>query len=77
MSETLALFQHVTPANPPQWRSLYGNLHGIGGTPRSDVKCYKQTELHAPFHSTEDRSFPVFRQALHALFPEPSPYESR
>lgn len=75
MAETLQQFQHVTPANPPQWRTLYGNLHGIGGKQHQDVKAYHGGALHRPFHSTEPRSFPAFEAQLAAMFPELSRYE--
>jgi len=81
MAEVLALFQHVEPSTPPQWRSLYGNLVGIGGEPAADVKhigprAYTTARLSRPFHSTDDGSFPAFRRQLGELFPEPSPYEA-
>lgn len=75
MAETLQLFQHVTPANPPQWRSLYGNMHNIGGQQRDDVKAYQAGKLNQPYHSTEPRSFPAYRDQLAAMFPAPSRYE--
>lgn len=75
MAQTLAQFQHVTPANPPQWRTLMGNMHHVGGKQRQDVKAYHASELHRPFHSTEPRSFPAFEGQLAAMFPEPGKYE--
>ena len=75
MAETLAQFQHVTPDNPPQWRSLSGNISKIGGKQHQDVKAYHASELHRPYHSTEPRSFPAFKEKLAAMFPEPSRYE--
>lgn len=75
MAETLTLFQHVTPDNPPQWRTLYGNLHNIAGRRHRDVKAYHQAQLHRPYHSTEDRSFAGFASQLAHLFPNPSRYE--
>ncbi|AYQ98492.1 hypothetical protein SEA_REPTAR3000_6 [Mycobacterium phage Reptar3000] len=76
MAEVLELFRYVHPQNPPQWRSLYGNLADHGGEQLKDVKCFNGSALRRPFHSTEDRSFPAFRAALHKLFPDPSPYEA-
>lgn len=75
MADTLARFQYVTPDNPPQWRSLYGNLHAPAAERHHDVKSYGAGELHRPFHSTEDRSFVAFEQQIHELFPTPSRYE--
>lgn len=75
MAQTLQQFQHVTPDNPPQWRTLVGNMHDLGGKQRQDVKAYHGGELHRPFHSTEPRSFPAFRDKLATMFPEPSRYE--
>lgn len=75
MADILQAFRHVTPANPPQWRSLYGNLCRIGGEIRKDVKCFNADDLFRPFHSTEDRSFQFFRRILHELFPDPCRYE--
>lgn len=76
MAEVLELFRFVKPANPPQWRSLYGNLSDHGGAPQKDVKHFSGGQLKRPYHSTEDRSFPSFRAELHRLFPNPSPYEA-
>ena len=75
MAQTLAQFQHVTPANPPQWRTLYGNMYHVGGKQHQDVKAYHGGALHRPFHSTEPRSFSAFREQLTEMFPEPSRYE--
>lgn len=75
MAQTVEQFQYVTPDNPPQWRSLYGNLHQSGGTQRADVKTYQSGPLKQPYHSTSPRSFPAYADALQAMFPEPSQYE--
>ncbi|PJE24743.1 MAG: hypothetical protein CK431_04405 [Mycobacterium sp.] len=76
MAATLAQFRHVSPANPPQWRTLYCNMNRVDGEPRCDVKAYgKATSLHKPFHSTEDRFFPSFVNSLHELFTQPCRYE--
>ena len=77
MAETLDRFKHITPDNPPQWRTLYGNLHDIGGEQSEDGKAYRPGELHEPFHSTDDRSFRHFAAQLRELFPEPSRYEAK
>ncbi|AID58986.1 hypothetical protein PBI_GAIA_170 [Mycobacterium phage Gaia] len=77
MAEVLNMVSAVTPENPPQWRSLYGNLCGIGGEPNPrDAKCYAAGELRRPFHSTDDRSFKYFADALRTLFPTPSRFEA-
>ncbi|MCG7607110.1 hypothetical protein [Mycobacterium sp. CnD-18-1] len=77
MAETLTLMGAVSPSNPPQWRSLYGNLHNIGGerAPK-DSKCYSPGELRRPWHSTDDSSFRYFADALKQMFPEPSRFEA-
>lgn len=76
MRETLEQFADVQPINPPQWRTLYGNLHAIGGTPHPDPKALQRGPLNTPFHSTDDGSFlRHYRRPLHDLFPEPSRYE--
>lgn len=69
MAETLAMFQHVTPHNPPQWRTLYGNLHRIDGEQYPDVKAYEGSQLNTPYHSTTARSFPAFVERLDTMFP--------
>lgn len=76
MAEVLNLMRHVTPENPPQWRSIYGNLHNIGGEKRADGKAYGTvSELNTPFHSTEDRHFHHSRPYLQRMFPNPSRWE--
>jgi hypothetical protein len=75
MADSLAMMQHVTPDNPPQWRSIYGNLSSIGGRQRDDVKTYGPAEPKEPFHSTQDRSFRHARPYLERLFPDPSQWE--
>lgn len=75
MAETLARFAAVTPKNPPQWRSLYGNMNRIGGTQAKDCKAYKPGTIHTPWHSTDDASWRHFRKHFTQTFPEPSRYE--
>jgi hypothetical protein len=65
--------------DPPQWRSLYGNLY-VGATePVEDCKVNRSHDLDAamarPMISTTDGSFPVVRSRLKELFPDPSRYE--
>ncbi|MCY0924514.1 hypothetical protein OS965_41685 [Streptomyces sp. H27-G5] len=63
----------------PQYRSLYGNLCGIGGTPASDVKIFSKTAYapYGPFASTDDSSFKegVIGEQLRATFSKPCRYE--
>ena len=76
MAETLTLMQHVTPDNPPQWRSLYGNLNHVRGDQTTDVKAYTAGALQAPYHSTDDTSYRHFADQLAATFPTPSRWET-
>lgn len=76
MAETLTLMQYVTPANPPQWRSLYGNLHHHNATKATDCKAYTAGPITTPYHSTEDTSYRHFTTQLNALFPTPSRWET-
>lgn len=75
MAQTLELFQHVTPPNPPQWRTLYGNMNNINGRQLADVKAYQGSTVNRPYHSTEPRSFPAYELALKKMFPQVSRYE--
>lgn len=75
MAETLERFAHITPENPPQWRTLYGNLHQIGGKQAADGKAYTAGPINEPYHSTEDRGWRYFAPLFAELFPEPSRYE--
>lgn len=77
MAQTLEQFQHVTPDNPPQWRTLYGAMNHIGGKQRTDVKAYHGGTIGQPYHSTTPRSFPTYADALQGMFPEPSRHEQR
>jgi len=76
MAQTLARFAHLTPHNPPQWRTLYGVLHHRDPKLHIDPKMLRPGPLHHPFHSTEDHSFKYFRSRLNEMFPQPSPYET-
>ncbi len=75
MRDTLAHFAHITPANPPQWRTLYGNLHVDDPVQMPDSKVFRNAPIRTPFHSTTDLSWRHFKAAFTAMFPEPSPYE--
>lgn len=69
------------PRNPPQLRSLYGNLCAIGGTAFRDVKRDvskdRRPKVPRPFYSTDDLYFPHVRPLLDELFPDLCRYESR
>lgn len=75
MLETLERFSNITPKNPPQWRTLYGNLHESNPVKMSDSKVFHGGALRRPFHSTTDLSWKHFRTKLSTMFPDPSPYE--
>lgn len=77
MAQTLERFKYVTPANPPQWRTLYGVFNKIGGRRRQDVKAYHGGEISKPYLSTEPKSFREFQGWLESMFPQPSRYERR
>jgi hypothetical protein len=75
MAETLTRYGHVTPHNPPQWRTLYGVTHQIGGTKGLDGKATRPGPVARPYHSTDDTSWRYFRARFSQMFPTPSPYE--
>lgn len=76
MAETLERFAAVTPHNPPQWRTLYGNLNPDPNAKQMpDSKAFTAGTLRTPFHSTTDLSWKQFRAKISALFPTASPYE--
>jgi hypothetical protein len=68
---------------PGLWRSTYGNVFGVGGSIRKDVKIYthedwaNRTDLHdSEYLSTNDKSFmQVYKNVLMGMFPEPSEFE--
>lgn len=74
MADLLNRFRLVTPGNPPQWRTLYGNMFGIGGERQRDVKS-RQGPLKFPFHSTADASFENAHTALKDMFPRRCEFE--
>ena len=62
------------------YRTLYGNLNAIGGTPHRNVKLSNRMALPEPdwaFVSTNEKSFERGKvgQMLRKRFPDPSPYE--
>lgn len=75
MADTLNWFKDIQPHNPPQWRTLYGVINDIGGTPHPDPKAYRHGPIGVPYHSTTDTSFRQFYQHFAAQFPNPSRYE--
>lgn len=77
MARTLAEFVDMAPDNPPQWRTLYGNLNNIGGVQAADCKMSRPGPIHTPFHSTDDSSWRMYFGArLKTMFPHPSRYEA-
>ncbi len=76
MAEILHYFENVTPHNPIQWRSAYGNVCGIGGEKHADGKRYGAGPLGEDLYvSTEDRSFKYFRRKIAEMFPAPTRFE--
>lgn len=76
--ETLYECRRVDNFAPPQWRTMYGNMHNIGGTvtPEGDGKLRTGKDLTAhTFLSSSDRTFPYYYPYLLKQFPEPSRYE--
>lgn len=60
-----------------QYRTLYGNIAGIGGVKVPDVKLITKHDAFpdGPFASTSDRTFSAALPRLKALFPDPCQYE--
>ena len=77
MRETLERFNDVTPHNPPQWRTLYGNLHvdPNAAVRMGDGKAFRPGQIRRPYLSTTDLSWRHFRPGLSTMFPTPSRYE--
>lgn len=76
LAETLEKFADTTPDNPPQWRTLYGNMHHIGGQPGTDCKRTLAGDVSEPFHSTDDTSWRRYYQSwFRRHYPNPSRYE--
>ena len=78
MAGILADAAHLYPLNPPQWRTLYGNLARAGGTKDGAGKVYG---AHTPtpsgaWMSSTDRSYGSVRRRLRDTFPEPSQWEA-
>lgn len=75
MAEVLERFALVNPENPPQWRTLYGNMKDIPATKHSDVKAYGRSDVTKPFMSSEDGSWIRSGKAIREMFPNKSKYE--
>lgn len=81
MAAVLSTAADYQPDNPPQWRTIYGNLAGIGGELARDAKIAqpdRPARERGTFLSTDDGAFALEVVAeLRERFPEPSPYEAR
>ena len=81
MAKILKDASRVAPHNPPQWRTLYGNLAPHeGGRLVVDRKVTRPTatpgEGDDPWVSTDDKAYyRGVRAYIDHLFPEPSPWE--
>lgn len=62
---------------PIQWRSAYGNLHGIGGERADDIKFLgRRGAFRGPWASTTDGAWRLgWGDTLSAMFPTASPWE--
>lgn len=77
MRETLERFADVTPDNPPQWRTLYGNLHVTGAVQSQDSKVFRTGRFPRPYLSTSDAVWRQFSRRIMAMFPDPSRFEGK
>jgi hypothetical protein len=69
------------------WRSMYGNLYGVGGTKIEDVKVYtnrrhlaRSNEIteKSIYLSTEDQAFKgILDKVLSHIFTAPTQYETK
>lgn len=75
MSIVLEQFSLVNPDNPPQWRSLYGNMAAIQAVQHEDCKAYGRSKLTVPFMSTDDSGWDRSGREIRAMFPNKSRYE--
>lgn len=78
MAKTLRIAEKVTPTNPPQWRTLYGNLYGIAATQMPDGKLFRADDPPlSSVLSTTDHSWSVNTEALKIVdkFTKKSRYE--
>lgn len=80
MREALDRLGDAFADNPPQWRTVYGNLAAVGGIQHRDQKVSVPTRQlpGGPFVSTDDGAFYVGLQStLRGRFPHPSQFEAR
>lgn len=79
MAETLQAAADYQPENPPQWRSLYGNLHtASGGQQVRDGKVHRAHVVPTgAFLSTDDTNWTRSEtgHVVREMFPTPSAYE--
>jgi hypothetical protein len=80
MADALARAAETTPIRALHRRTLYGNLHQVGGQLHGDVKILNKNDVPTPdqaWVSSGDRSFNGnLGRALRDLFGDPSPYEA-
>lgn len=83
MAKVLAEAADVQPGDPPQWRTLYGNLAGIGGREEpADVKVYARRVEHrgeGAWVSTTDEGWQgtATAERIRRMFPKRSRWERR
>lgn len=79
MAEVLGRAWDRAAYPPPQWRTLYGNLCAVGGTPARDGKVFSAAhpEPEGPWWSTTDGSWRVSRSAavIRERFTTPTRWE--
>lgn len=81
MAHALNAAADVQPDNPVQWRTVYGNLCGIGGEQDTDAKVYGRTGMPAAdtvWLSTTDRGWQrscCLKSYLAGMFHKPSRWE--
>lgn len=75
MGVVLEQFGLVNPHNPPQWRSLYGNVAEVQAEQHEDCKAYGRSEMKYPFMSTDDSGWDRSGREIRAMFPNKSRYE--
>lgn len=82
MELILSRAEDFSPQNPPQWRTLYGNLHSHwkDAVQARDAKAVRATSIPigVPFVSTDDQKWRQYwGRVISPLFPEPSRWEIR
>src|SRR5690606_39540102 len=77
MARILADAAKVNPLNPPQWRTLYGNLANAGGGQDVDGKLSSRhaTAKGGAWLSTVDHSFAGVQSRVRTGFKVRSPWE--